>query len=95
MFANYNHDLKYADQLAELLIKCKVNLNLVDKDGKSPLMVAIKKSQIEAIKFAHQHNINRQHAMLTDPAYQNTSNLIKKNMQKLELFDFQMKGRNF
>jgi len=49
LFANFKHDLKHAGKLAELLIKQKVNLNLVDKDGKSPLLVAVKKSQVEAI----------------------------------------------
>lgn len=41
--------MKHAKQLAELLIARKVNLNLIDKDGKSPVLVAIKKSQIEAL----------------------------------------------
>jgi len=59
LFANFSHDLKYAPKLADLLIKRRVNLNLVDKDGKSPLLVSIKKSQIEAIEYAHQHNIKR------------------------------------
>jgi len=49
--------LKYAGQLASLLLARKVNLNLIDKDGKSPVLVAIKKSQIEALKFAHEFNI--------------------------------------
>ena len=59
LFANFNHNMKEAPRLADLLIKRRVNLNLVDKDGKSPLLVAIKKSQIEAIEYADQHNIER------------------------------------
>ena len=43
LFANFSHDLKYAKPLAELLIRRKVNLNLIDKTGKSPILVAIKK----------------------------------------------------
>ena len=43
LFANFNNDLRYANQLAELLLAKKVNLNLIDKDGKSPVLVAIKK----------------------------------------------------
>ena len=49
LFANFNNDLRYASKLADLLIAKKVNLNLIDKDGKSPVLVAIKKSQIEAL----------------------------------------------
>ena len=59
LFANFNHDLRHAIELAELLIARKVNLNLIDKDGKSPVLVAIKKSQIEALQFAHKHNLFR------------------------------------
>ena len=43
LFANFNHSLKHAAKLADLLIAKQVNLNLVDKDGKSPVLVAIKK----------------------------------------------------
>ena len=93
LFANFKHDLKYAGPLAELLIERKVNLNLVDKDGKSPLLVAIKKSQIDAIEFAHHHNIKKHLALMRDASFINATNLIKKNICKLELFDFQMKGR--
>ena len=93
LFANFSHDLKYAPKLADLLISRKVNLNLVDKDGKSPLLVAIKKSQLEAIKFAHQHNIKRHLSMIQDPSFLGASNLIRKSICKLEIFDFQMKGR--
>lgn len=63
LFANFNHDLKYASKLADLLIKSKVNLNHIDKDRKSPLLVAIKKSQIEAVEYCHQHNLKRELAM--------------------------------
>ena len=43
LFANFNHGLKYAALLADLLISRSVNLNLVDKDNKTPILVAIKK----------------------------------------------------
>lgn len=59
LFANYNHNLVHGPLLANLLLDRKVNLNLIDKDGKSPLLVAIKKSQLQAIEFAHSHNTKR------------------------------------
>ena len=46
LFANFSHDPNHAPRLADLLIEHKVSLNLVDKDGKTPLHVAIKKQQI-------------------------------------------------
>jgi ankyrin repeat protein len=86
--------LEHAPKLAELLIKRRVNLNLVDKDGKSPLLVSIKKSQIEAIEYAHQHNIKRRQEMSKEKAYMGSSSMIRKSIHKLELFDFEVRGRN-
>ena len=93
LFANFDHDPQHAPQLAELLILKKVNLNLVDKDGKTPLLVAIKKSQQAALEFAHSYNIGRRSALVQDPTYANASSLIRKSMNKLELFDFELKSR--
>jgi len=39
------------------LISKGVELNFVDNNGFSPIHVAIKKEQIEAIRFAIEHNI--------------------------------------
>lgn len=36
----------------------------MDKDGKSPIQIAIKNEQNEAVKFAHEHNINRQKTLI-------------------------------
>ena len=56
LFANYNMNLKYASKLADLLIEKGVSLNLIDREHKTPLLVALKKSQIEAVKYAHNYN---------------------------------------
>ena len=93
LFANFSHNLKHAGKLAELLIRHQVNLNLVDKDNKTPILVAIKKSQLEAVKFAHQYNIRKYLSLLNSPNFLQATGLIKKNICKIELFDFQMKGR--
>ena len=80
VFANFKHDVKYASKLATLLIERKVHLNLVDKDHKSPLLVAIKKNQIDAIEYAHHHNIRKHLSLMRDSSFINASNLIKKNI---------------
>ena len=51
-------------------------------------MIAVKKSQTVAIRFAHEHNIKRQIEMLTDPEYTNASEQHKKFIDFVELFDF-------
>ena len=45
--------------LAKELIKRGVNPNLVDDEGKTPLHVAVKKYQTEAIKFAISFNLDQ------------------------------------
>ena len=51
--ANFDKDLQYASELARvLIIDKKVDPNHIDKDGKAPLHVAIKKTQTEALLFA-------------------------------------------
>ena len=59
LFANFSHDAKNAPKLADLLIESNVSLNLVDKDGKSPLHVALKKQQIQALQYIHDYNIKK------------------------------------
>ena len=59
LFANFSHDAKNAPKLADLLIESNVSLNLVDKDGKSPLHVALKKNQLQALQYVHDYNIKK------------------------------------
>ena len=63
LFANFSHDARNAPQLADLLIRSNVSLNLVDKDGKSPLHVALKKQQLQALQYIHEYNINKRGAL--------------------------------
>ena len=89
MFANFSHDPNHAPRLADLLIEHKVSLNLVDKDGKTPLHVAIKKQQIQAMQYIHDHNIKKKTQLnqsLFTPGH--------RRRQALELFDFGIKVRN-
>ena len=51
--AHYKHDLVNASALGELLIAEGLDCDLIDREGKSPLHVAIKRDQLEAIKFAY------------------------------------------
>ena len=91
LFANFSHDARHAPELADLLVASNVSLNLVDKDGKSPLHVALKKQQLQALQYIHEHNISKRGALNQgqvdlDPA------VLKRN--SLELFDFECKIRN-
>ena len=57
LFANYDKDLKNNERLALLLIEtCELDVNLGDNDNKTPLHVAINKSQQKALKFAFNYN---------------------------------------
>lgn len=56
LFANYMFDEQHAEKLAIKLIKEKVNVNLVDNNGLTPIHVAINKSQMKALEFAWQFN---------------------------------------
>jgi len=49
LMANFNGDLKNAAILANYLIDNNLEVNLIDSEGKSPLHVAVKKQQIEAL----------------------------------------------
>ena len=89
LFANFSHDPVNAPNLADLLVNHKVSLNLIDKDGKSPLHVAIKKQQIQALQYIHDFNIKKKTHMnqsLFSPEH--------RRRQALELFDFGIKVRN-
>ena len=53
--ANFEGDSQQAAILGSKLLE-KIDPNLIDKEGKSPLHVAIKKEQLLALKFALQTN---------------------------------------
>jgi ankyrin repeat protein len=49
--ANFEGDIQQAAVLGSKLLE-KIDPNFIDKEGKSPLHVAIKKEQLLALKFA-------------------------------------------
>ena len=53
LMANFNGDLKKSGLLTEILIRNGIDCNSLDSDGKSPIHVAIKKRQLEALLFAN------------------------------------------
>ena len=58
LFANFMYNEVEAEKLAMKLIEVKVNINLVDNNGLTPIHVAIKKSQRKALEFALRFNQN-------------------------------------
>lgn len=56
LFANFHGDPHNAPALAELLLAHKVDPNLLDKNGKTPLHSALKQEQLSAIGFASTHS---------------------------------------
>ena len=54
--ANFDGNPEKAALLGSKLLEVDVDPNLVDKEGKSPLHVAIKKEQILALRFALETN---------------------------------------
>ncbi len=50
-------DERKAKTLALNLINKGVDINLMDNNGLTPLLVAIKKSQLKALEFALQYNL--------------------------------------
>jgi ankyrin repeat protein len=57
LFAHFGQNPKHAPQLADLLIARNIDINHVDRDGKSPLHLALKKFQIDALKYCHEYNL--------------------------------------
>jgi ankyrin repeat protein len=57
LFANYSFgEGEESKQLANALIAHGIDMNLVDNNGLSPIHVAIKKNQIEALRYAVNYN---------------------------------------
>jgi len=56
IFANFHFDEEGATTLAKTLIKHKINVNLVDQLGFSPIHVALKKNEASAVQFAVRMN---------------------------------------
>lgn len=56
LFANYQFDTDFAESLGLSLLALRINLNLIDNNGLSPIHVAIKKNQQKALVFAENHN---------------------------------------
>lgn len=52
VMANFDTDLDNAAELADLLVTSGVQTKQLDRDGKSPLHLAVKKDQVDALIYA-------------------------------------------